>query len=120
MSSLDLDQWPADIENPSITVCTSDPNEEQCEKQRCGMIYNKELFEGRRRELEEVSSNNLFSGLKDCYEQITGVQQGCYKQDLSYKSSRQSKAGIAIAWGECALKCKESSARPFGKCTFWT
>ena len=25
-----------------------------------------------------------------------------------------------MAWGECALKCKESITRSFGKCTFWT
>ena len=98
-------------------MCTDDPKEEQCEQRRCGMIYDKELANGR---IRPASSNNLFSGVKDCYEQITGISQGCYKQDLSYDSSTQSKAGLAVAWGECALKCEESSSSHFGKCTFWT
>ena len=97
---------PADLENPSITVCTDDPNEEQCKKRRCGLIYDEQLASGR---IRKASSNNLFSGVKDCYEQITGQQNGCYKQDISYVSSTQTWFGRSVlAWGECALICKSS------------
>ena len=109
---------PADLENPSITVCTDDPNEEQCKKRRCGLIYDEQLASGR---IRKASSNNLFSGVKDCYEQITGQQNGCYKQDISYVSSTQTWFGRSVlAWGECALICKASRSTDHGECTFWT
>ena len=109
---------PADLDNPDIRVCTGDPGEEPCVKRTCGMIYDKDRASGTIRKSDTI--NNLYIGWKYCYEQITGQMNGCYKQDISYDSSRQSRVGEALAWGECALKCEEISSRPFGDCTFWT
>ena len=61
-------------------------------------------------------------GPNECYQQITGQRNGCYKQDLSYKihqpnSVSQFKASFPNkrTWGECALTCNEDE-----DCTFWT
>ena len=86
-----------------------------CQKQRCRLNIAKPVTS---QSLQRKFGQNMISGTNECYEQITGQQNGCYKQDLSYRIDQPERYKLSVpkrTWGECALTCKEDRF-----CTFWT
>ena len=86
-----------------------------CQKQRCRLNIAKPVTS---QSLQRKFGQNMISGTNECYEQITGQHNGCYKQDLSYRIDQPERYKLSVpkrTWGECALTCKEDRF-----CTFWT
>ena len=119
----------ADPKNPRPTVCTENLQRwSYCKHRGCELTSINKLAS-----INSTSSvitralanlrpspapgNDMWSGGKDCYIQIEGLQKGCYRQDVTYwptAISRNILYGVP-AWGKCAQHCKDDPG-----CKFWT
>ena len=80
-----------------------------------------------------LSHLSYVAGDKRCYKQVLGANNGCFRQDLSYREDEvklqhangvfwkyglqttNHAEGVYLNWGACALKCKGSPP-----CRYWT
>ena len=91
-----------------FTGPTSCDGDEDCLNRRCRLNIAVKV--------KKASGRNVVSGSKECYEQITGQQNGCYRQDYRIDQPERERFRLfKKTWGGCAAICKRDD-----ECGFWS
>ena len=88
---------------------------ENCRNRRCELLSGPKGPVTIKQFDEQEYGLGYVIGDKDCYQQIYGLQAGCFQPDVRFLGEELGNPTDENNWGKCARRCKLDES-----CSFWS